>query len=242
MFDRVIKDIVLEDFANAKVLYQEGIPFYDVASSTLMEACIEYQIDHTSLEKKLITPNSVLFPNQKTSIKEILHFLSESHRVFVKQSLPYYSSLIENISIAQFENQQVAKDLQFIFPIFVEDFIYHIVEEEKTLFHYIEALIAVEDSQTLLSKAYMLMQKKSIASYALDHLHDDPLEGIRKLTNTYAFSESASMHEKIIMYELQQFDKDLVLHAQIEDRLLFSKAFILEQNVKQSVETTSLLN
>ena len=242
MTERVIKDIVLENFANAKILYQEGIPFYNVASSTLKEACVEYQINHTSLEKKLVKQSEIDYPCQSTPIKDILHFLTTSHRIFIKQSLPYYASLIENLSVSQFENKHIVKDLQFIFPVFVEDFIHHVIEEEKTLFHYIETLIGVKDSQTPLSKAYMLMQKKNIASFALDHLHDDPLEGIRKLTNTYAFSKNASMHEKVIMYELKQFDKDLELHAQIEDRLLFSKALVLEQNLKQSIEITTSLN
>jgi len=242
MFDRVIEDIVLEDFASAKVLFQEGIPFYDVSAFTLKEACQQYQIDYYSLEKKLVQNHTASIPDQATSIEDILCYLTESHRTFIKQSLPYYSNLIENSCVSQFEDQQVAKDLQFIFPLFVEDFIRHVLEEEKTMFRYITTLIEASNKQSSLSKAYMLMQQKSIASFALDHLHDDPLEGIRKLTKNYAFSERATVHEKVVMYELQQFDKDLLLHAKIEDQLLFSKALVIEQKVKQAVNTSTSLN
>jgi len=243
MFDKVIEDIVSDDLANAKVLFQEGIPFYHVTSQTLFEVCSQYQVDCSVLEKKLFQPIQTVKPSQDSSIKEIIKYLTDSHRTFIKQSLPYYSTLIQNIRLSEFKNNQLARDLQFIFPLFVEDFIHHILEEEKTLFFYIQTLLqADKEKGRNISKAFLQIQNKSISSFALEHLHEDPMEGIRNLTNNYEISDKTSVHEKVIMYELAQFDKDLAVHAEIEDQLLFSKTLLLEQKIKEEAQQITSLN
>ncbi len=64
-------------------------------------------------------------------------------------------------------------------------------------------------------------------------VHDDEMEGIRKLTSDYLLPPPAPVAIKVLYHELQNFEKELVIHARIENDLLFPKAIELEKEVKR---------
>ena len=57
--------------------------------------------------------------------------------------------------------QGLASDLKSIFPLFVEDFVHHIYEEEDTLFTYIGRLTNFVRSQRPVSSVLYVMKKFS---------------------------------------------------------------------------------
>jgi regulator of cell morphogenesis and NO signaling len=76
------------------------------------------------------------------------------------------------------------------------------------------------------------MEKHSIRDYALKHsADDDEMQGIRKLTNNYTVHDQNDLHLKVIYHELKSFEKDLQIHAGIENEILFPKALALENEV-----------
>jgi regulator of cell morphogenesis and NO signaling len=82
------------------------------------------------------------------------------------------------------------------------------------------------------------MEKYSIQYFALDHhTHDDEMKGIRDITKEYSIPLSASTHLKVVFEELQALEKDLILHAKIEDEILFIKALQIEKQVKTKIAT-----
>jgi len=86
------------------------------------------------------------------------------------------------------------------------------------------------------------MEKMSISSISLEHLHEDPMKGIRDLTNRYCISEGMNIHEKVIMYELERFDHELNQHSKLEDQVLFTKALSLETKIKKEFSKKAILN
>jgi regulator of cell morphogenesis and NO signaling len=73
--------------------------------------------------------------------------------------------------------------------------------------------------------------------YLAEHheIHDDEMEGIRKLTNNYALAADAPLTMKVLYHELQTFEKELSIHAKIEDELLFPKAVELEKEALRKI-------
>jgi regulator of cell morphogenesis and NO signaling len=61
------------------------------------------------------------------------------------------------------------------------------------------------------------------------------MEGIRKLTNNYALAADAPLTMKVLYHELQTFEKELSIHAKIEDELLFPKAVELEKEALRKI-------
>lgn len=121
-----------------------------------------------------------------------------------------------------------------VFPLFVEDFIEHIYEEEDTLFHYILALEKASKGKFSPGKLFYLMEKNSVQKFAMEHeAHDDEMEGIRKITRDYKLHDAAPLHVKVMYNELKGFEKSLITHARIENEILFPKAMAIEGKVKK---------
>jgi len=133
--------------------------------------------------------------------------------------------------------------LKVLFPLFLDDFIHHIYEEEDTLFKYIRILERASRGQFNPSQLYQLMEKNSLQKCAIEHeTHDDEMQGIRRITKGYHLTADAPLHVKVIYTELIQFEKELKVHARVENEILFPKAMALENEVKKKFFEKSQLN
>ena len=132
-----IGDIVNENYVHGAVLYYFGITFYDYYEKSLEEACAERGLDSSVVISRLESINQKdgisLDVLQKYPVELIIEYLKHTHHIFVKERLPYLATLIEDLpGLTASEH-----DLKFVFPLFVEDFIHHIYQEEDTLFDYV---------------------------------------------------------------------------------------------------------
>src|SRR5690606_18655024 len=133
--------------------------------------------------------------------------------------------------------------MRLMFPLFVDDFIHHIHEEENTLFRRIALLHQIERGEYNLIDALSLLDSSPISELAKEHeVHDDEMEGIRKLTSDYQLKAPAPVSIKVLYHELEEFEKELVIHAKIENDLLFPKAIELEKEVKRKLLSKIKLN
>ncbi|MDN3205861.1 hemerythrin domain-containing protein [Algoriphagus sediminis] len=233
MHDASVSDLVSENYVFASVLHYFGISFYQYSTDSLSKVCKKHKVHPSQLISQLEdwaaqkepTPEE-LFLNP---IEVLVAYLKQKHYYFVRQELPFLSNLIEGIK-PEGKYAPLMADLRIMFPMFVEDFIHHIHEEESRLFKRIEMLQDIENQLYSLSDALTILEKDPIISLADQHeIHDDEMEGIRKLTSDYELSEGAPLTMKVLYHELQKFEKELTIHAQIEDDLLFPKAVQLEK-------------
>ena len=235
---RKIEDLVGENLIFASVLYYFGIKFYDYSEKTLKQVCDEKQLDIKRVIKSL---ESVQGRGHQDNIKLvsypielIIEYLKHTHYLFIKQKLPFIARLLENIHEEQLHGSSFVEDLKLVFPLFIQDFIVHIYEEEDTLFNYILNLKKALQGEINPSVIYYQMEKHSIQKYAMEHeLHDDEMQGIRKITENYQSHHSDDLPLRVLISELKDFDRELVIHANVENNVLFPKAMQLEGDVKK---------
>ena len=85
--------------------------------------------------------------------------------------------------------------------------------------------------------ALQILDRASIQKMSESHeIHDDEMVGIRRLTKDYYLSADASMGVRVLFHELMNFEKELIQHARIEDRLLFPKAIELEKEALKKLK------
>lgn len=229
-----IDDLVGENYIYASVLYYFGIQFYNYSEQTLEQACKDRGLKLSSVIRSLESVHKEQEPELSLSrlpVDLIIAYLRHAHATFIKQKLPYLANLIENLHPVQVP---LARDLQLLFPLFVEDFIYHIYEEEDTLFNYVTTLHQASNKIYNVSQLYYQMEQHSIQKYATEHeTHDDEMIGIRHITNNYELDANASLHMRVLYAELKEFESALGTHARIENEILFPKSLILENEMKQ---------
>jgi regulator of cell morphogenesis and NO signaling len=235
---RRIAELVDQDNLRAHVLYYFGIRFFEYPEHTLEEVCITKGLMVDVVVRELESPGEnfkeVDLPLISYPVDLIMEYLKHAHFLFVKHKLPYIGRLVESFKADHKEYQMVEKDLKTLFPLFLEDFIHHIYEEEDTLFKYIRLLEKAEKGHYNPSQLYHMMEKHSLQKCAMEHeAHDDEMQGIRRITKDYYLTPDAPLHVKVIYSELMSFERVLQEHARVENEILFPKAMVLENEVKK---------
>lgn len=234
--DTRISELVDQNYVHAYVLYYFGIRFYEYSAFTLEQVCEQRGLKVEQVVREMESPTYLReaeLPLVSYPIDLIIEYLKHSHFLFIKHKLPYIARLVESFKAIHPNYEAVERDLKIVFPLFVEDFIEHIYEEEDTLFHFILALEKASKSEYIPTKLFYLLEKNSVQKFAMEHeAHDDEMEGIRNITKDYVLSADAPLHVKVLYNELKAFESSLITHARIENEILFPKAMALENKVK----------
>lgn len=244
--NKKIAQLVEENYVHAYVLYYFGIRFDEFPEDTLEQTCTRKGLKIDQVVRELENPTHLKeadLPLISYPVDLIIEYLKHSHFLFIKHKLPYIAKLVDSFKAEHENYATVERDLKIVFPLFVEDFIEHIYEEEDTLFRYIKALDRASKGNFIPTKLFYLIEKHSVQKFAMEHeVHDDEMEGIRKITKDYHVDASAPLHVKLIYNELKEFEKTLITHARIENEILFPKAMALESRVRQSFFERTKLN
>ncbi len=240
-----IADLIDDNYAYAAVLYYFGIGFYDYDQKTLDQVCTEkgLAVEHViaNLESVYEQPVEQSLPLAAYPIDLVIAYLKHTHFIFVKERLPYLSKLIH--ALHDTDHDDIADDLRFIFPLFVEDLIRHIYQEEDELFSYILSLHQALREPNLSAQMYYDMEKYAIQDFAVHHdADDDEMEGIRHIVHNYDIRRTNNRHLRVVYAELQQFERELKVHASVENEILFPKALMLEKQVKRVLREKVGLN
>ncbi len=241
-----ISELVDQNYVHAYVLYYFGIQFYEYSTLTLEQVCIQRGLRVDQVIREMESPSYLReaeLPLVSYPIDLIIEYLKHSHFLFIKHKLPYIARLVENFKANHADYLSIERDLKIVFPLFVEDFIEHIYEEEDTLFTHIQALERAAKGNYLPTKLYYLLENNSVQKFAMGHdAHDDEMAGIRNITRDYFLGEQAPLHIKVLYNELKGFEQSLITHARIENNILFPKAMALENKVKVAFFETSKFN
>ncbi|AGA78139.1 hemerythrin domain-containing protein [Echinicola vietnamensis] len=243
---RSIEELVQENYVFAGVLHYFGISFYKYEQQSLGEVCRKFRVNPEQLISELEVWAWRKEPSQDElylrPIEVLVEYLKNKHHFFLRHQLPFLSNIISGVKLPS-KYAGLLADLRLMFPLFVDDFIHHIHEEESTVFNTIKKLQGIEKGHYRLEEAIKILDRPSILGMAHDHeAHDDEMEGIRKLTNGYQLTEEAPTAIKVLYHELQGFEKELIIHARIENDLLFPKAVELEKEVKRKIINTIKMN
>ncbi|NJO01600.1 MAG: iron-sulfur cluster repair di-iron protein [Bacteroidia bacterium] len=241
-----LSDLVEENHTYALVLHNFGIKFIPIPKRPLEQVCRERGLNLNQVKRSLESihqRNTEEISLERCPVDLIIHYLKHSHSRFINQKLPYMARLIEDLDVGQIGDAQLVKDLQIFFPLFVEEFICHIHEEEDSFFSYVITLLRASTGQYNLARLYYDMENHSLQYFLLDHhTHDDEMRGIREITNNYSLPAHPSLHLKVLYSELLSLEGELHAHAQIEDEILFVKALKLENLVKEMLKRRIKLN
>jgi len=242
-----IAELVDQDNLRAHVLYYFGIKFFEFPEHTLEQVCREKGLMVESVMRELESPGENFkdadLPLISYPIDLIIEYLKHAHYLFVKHKLPYIGRLVESFKAHHESYIAVERDLKTLFPLFLEDFIHHIYEEEDTLFKYIRLLERAAKGSYNPSQLYHMIEKHSLQKCSMEHeAHDDEMQGIRRITKNYHLTPDAPLHVKVIYYELVSFEKVLQEHARVENEILFPKAMMLENEVKKRFFEKARLN
>jgi regulator of cell morphogenesis and NO signaling len=229
VFKRTISSIVDENYIYARALSCLGIEFYLNPNKLLGEICKEKGLNHEKVVKSFYAFDQInrvsLKALEKYPLEILMQYLRHSHHLFIKDRLPYIAKLLKAYGHEH--------DLKTIFPDFIEEFIEHIHQEEDELFGKVEDLLKIDQHKTN-NPAVLWLKHDDLSVFRAhqEHEEEDELNGLRELIEE---NKPTGIHWRVIISELRAFDREMLYHAQIENKIFFPKAIQLEAKVKENM-------
>lgn len=235
VFEQTLEQIVDENYVYARALHYLGVSFFEDQEKSLREVCHEKKLDESVVIKSFYDFDSVnRLPFQELEsypIDLLTKYLRHGHYHFIKERLPFITYVARNCEAPEFQK---------LLPEFVEDFIKHIYEEEDSVFKYVEVLQHITKG----GYANPFAKLNSFSAFSLkaefeEHQGEDEMKAIRTLVDSII---PVSLKERVLVNEVKSLHRELLYHAEIENKIFFPKALDLESVVADKLKKITSLN
>lgn len=164
---------------------------------------------------------------QQVAIQDLLNALKKSHGIYLNSKLPEIEQSIYNLYSKQTNSDNVLLMLCGFFISYQKKLVAHIQYEEVFLFPYIESLLDFQKTGKPIDRErfgnFTLKQffnNHSNLEEDLNEVRNKITENIEGLKTPLAF--------RIFMTQLEHFEKDLSIHAVLEDDVLLPRLVEME--------------
>jgi regulator of cell morphogenesis and NO signaling len=167
-------------------------------------------------------------------IESVLNYLRATHAYYLNKKLPEIELSFANLLVDYKHTHPELVRISSLFIDYKSELTKHIIEEETTLFKYIDLLILSEHDKNIKSKLRKPPYLKfSIAKFEESHENvEKSLSNIRELILEYAPIATSVMPFRMFLLQMEFFEKDLNRHGLMEDLVLIPKATVLESLLK----------
>ena len=166
---------------------------------------------------------------EQYSVPVLVDYLQKSHAYYLTKKLPEIEQSIEIISSRENGNFLGISILKLFFDDYKNELIAHFAMEEEELFPYAKKLHRAIHQQNL--EELHVFQEYSVNDF--ERLHEESheeLTQVRKAILNYTPSDINESPYRILLEQLNNFEKDLSFHSLIEDEILVPKLHQLENH------------
>lgn len=179
----------------------------------------------------------------KLSLEIIIDYIRRTHRYYLTKKLCEIEQSIHILLKNYAGNHPLLQILNTFFSDYKADLTAHIRTEEKQLLPYIKCLLKFEKDISNPTDFFVATKNYSLQTF-VDHHHDteQDLSNVRAAILHYDAPHTNETPYRILTTQLQAFEKDLSVHALIEDRVLIPRALRLEKELAQRFKEKIKLN
>ncbi len=176
-------------------------------------------------------------------VEIIVDYIQRTHIFYFEKKLPEIEQSIGLLSDHYESHHPILAALRNFFLRYVRDLFEHIHAEEEQLLPYIKTLQEAQKTPAHFSTFILARRDYSIDRFLRDH-HDteDELKDIRQTIRLYDPPQTNASLYRILLSQLQAFEQDLCVHAQIEEEVLIPKALKLEKELNAQLLYLSPFN
>lgn len=167
---------------------------------------------------------------ENNSLESILYYLKKTHQYYLDFKLVQVEGVIN--SWADGNENAISFCFYRFFVNYRQKLKDHIAQEEEILFPYIESLLKLNAGEKV-DPEVLLRGKISLINFLLEHDHEieDELTKFAEVLAKHENDLKDSMAYRSFLIQIQTFEKDLAIHARMEEEVLIPKAIRLESSV-----------
>ncbi|MEK6781938.1 MAG: hypothetical protein AABY93_09535 [Bacteroidota bacterium] len=162
-------------------------------------------------------------------LRVIVDYLRKTHSYYLSKKLLEIEQSIHLLVNAYPGAHPLLLLLQTFYTDYKSHLIKHIEVEERELLPYIVQLEELVDGNGKIHTSPMMMVQKFIHQH---HDTEKDLEEVRKTILNYSPPISNQTLYRILLSQLEVFEKDMAIHALIEDEVLLPRALEIEKKLR----------
>lgn len=167
----------------------------------------------------------------KLTLPQLCEHIVVTHHQFLLEKLPYIQALIQKVVNAHGHKDPRLEKLLHVFIECKDELLNHMQKEEKILF---PMILAMDEHQHTHNNDHCGNINNPIHMMELEH--DDAgeaLQQIKTLTDNYKIPTGACTTYRIMLHELEVFEKDMHQHIHKENNILFPAASKFEAQLNE---------
>jgi regulator of cell morphogenesis and NO signaling len=224
--NRILGEIVAEDFRTAEIFENAGIDFCCGGKKTLEQACNEKALHVDAILKQLEELQvTTFFPGQNYSdwpLDFLADYIVNIHHRYVFKTIPELVFYTQKISHVHGNNHPELLKINGLFSQIREELVQHLKKEEEVLFPAIKEALksnSAKVKETIHSEITRMYNEHEYVGGTMDKMKEIskdfhvPADGCDSYAVTYKL--------------LKQFTNDLHIHVHLENNILFPKALKL---------------
>lgn len=216
-----MRDIINDNNEILMVLCRFGISL-GFGDNTVEQTCRDNNVDIDTFLAVINIISGKRWEAYKVSLPSLIGYLRKSHTHFIDYSLPMIKKLLIE-GIHQTTTSEISIHIMNFFDNYVEEVRRHMEYENDVIFTYVENLLEgkVED-------------KFQISDFSERHEHmAGKLDDLKELF-LYQYNQQNNELINNALYRIILCGKDLVMHCDIENKLLFPNVTLIEQDLISS--------
>lgn len=230
--NKSLADIVSEHNSTADIFEKYNLDFWS-GKLQLSESLASAGVDLT----KLLDELEIAIENEPASninfndlsLTEISEIIRNEYHEYLRDKISELTALSRKIH-TKHKSESVDKIHEHLLGIF-NHLAPHMVQEEKVLFPYLEYMEHMVLQGKVAKPPSFGKIKKSVATMLDDHKDStSKLDQLREITNDYSCNKDDA--DLLYFYtELHSLDRNLRMHINIENNVLFKKARVMETSM-----------
>lgn len=237
--DKIIGDLVAEDYRAASVFGNYGIDFCCQGNRTINDACLKKGIDSSKVVKDL---NEVLSVQSSGSIDYrswpldlLADYVEKKHHRYVEERIPVLKQYLDKICKVHGKHHPELFKINELFNESAGELTKHMKKEELVLFPFIRKMVAHKANGTEMIAPSFGTVENPVEMMMHEHTAEgERFRQIEELTSGYNPPADACNTYRVSFAFLKEFEEDLHLHIHIENNILFPKSIELEKELRAS--------
>jgi len=201
---------------------------------TVSQICLELDINEAFFLSIMNTYNNEnYFPQTELlsfSPRLIVEYLQKTHNYYFEYLFPEVERRLDRVLSTCTES---CSDLQLVKKFYIkykDELSKHLKKEEKLIFPYVLALTKAWEEKKPLPEKY---RNNNIQSYEKEHTQvDQKIYDLKNIVIKYLEPSYNTNDCNAFLNSVFQFEKDLLDHARIEDKILITKVMQIENQLR----------
>ncbi|USN45382.1 MAG: iron-sulfur cluster repair di-iron protein [Candidatus Woesearchaeota archaeon] len=235
MEEKLISELVTEDYRTASIFKKHGIDFCCGGKITLTKACEQKGINKTEIIeeiKKLNKEESKTNKPEDLELDSLAEHIVNKHHTYVRKRIPEIEPFLTKLVRVHGEKHPELQKTRKIFNEIKDELTTHMQKEESILFPYIKKLVQEKKEGNTIPQSPFGTIKNPIQMMEQEHEQaGNGFKEIRTITNNLIPPEDACNTYRVTFSMLAEFEDDLHRHIHLENNVLFPKAIELEDEL-----------